>query len=204
MDNIKNIIFDLGGVFLNIDFKITEQDFRDLGVTGFSDMFNQHHSNDLFEQLETGKISPEAFYEAFRLATKSQLTDEQIRDAWNALLLDFPPERLLWLDKIMKKYRVYLYSNTNLIHYDAFMDSFRKTTGRKDFNAFFLKAWYSHELGLRKPYADSFRQILQQENLNPAETLFIDDTLKNIEGAREAGMEVIHLVPPMTVLDLEI
>src|SRR5471030_2272045 len=117
MDNIKNIIFDLGGVFLNIDFKITEQDFRDLGVTGFSDMFNQHHSNDLFEQLETGKITPEQFYEAFRKATGTQLTDEQIRNAWNALLLDFPTERLVWLDKIMKKYRVYLYSNTNLIHY---------------------------------------------------------------------------------------
>lgn len=205
MTSIKNILFDLGGVFMNLDFSLTEKAFLDLGVSRFPEMFNQHHSNDLFEQLETGKINDQAFYAAFRKESgQAQLTDGQIRTAWNALLLDFPPERLVWLAEIGTKYNIYLYSNTNRIHYEAFMEILQKENGVVDFDGYFLKAWYSHEVGLRKPYADSFRQLLQMENLNPAETLFIDDTLKNIIGAREAGLQTHHLVAPETVLDLEL
>ncbi|GAC1397109.1 MAG: hypothetical protein NVSMB63_17540 [Sediminibacterium sp.] len=129
MNQIKNILFDLGGVFLNIDFKLTEKAFAELGVTGFSEMFSQHHSNNLFEELETGRISPGEFYEAFRAATQTSLSDQQIRDAWNALLLDFPPQRLDWLEEIRHRYNIYLFSNTNAIHYDHFMDSFSKLSG---------------------------------------------------------------------------
>jgi putative hydrolase of the HAD superfamily len=189
---------------MNIDFKKTEQAFLNLGVTGFNDMFTQHHANDLFENLETGKITPEQFYESFRQAIGKPLTNTQIKDAWNALLIDFPPERIKWLGNISRKYNVYLYSNTNLIHYESFMDTFCKNTGLPDFNQFFIKAYYSHELGLRKPYVNSFEYILKEQNLNPAETLFIDDTYSNIEGAKAAGMQTIHLEAPKTVLDLNI
>lgn len=204
MQSIQNIIFDLGGIFLNIDYPATEKAFIELGVTNFHELFAQNHANDLFEQLETGKIQPEAFYAAFRETTGLQVTDAQIRGAWNAMLLDFPPDRLEWLGAIGKKYNVFLYSNTNQIHYDAFIDTFRKQTGLKEFNDYFVKAHYSHELGLRKPYPESFRALLQLHGLNAAETLFIDDTLKNIEGARQAGLQTIHLAPPRTVLDLEL
>ena len=202
MQSIKNIIFDLGGVFMNLDFHITERAFINLGITEFPTLFTQHHANELFEQLETGKISPRVFYEAFRQSTQSQLSDEQIKTAWNALLLDFPVERLDWLDKIRLKYNVYLFSNTNLIHYEAFMQIFTKSTGQPDLNRYFIKAYYSHELGLRKPYVASFKKILEVKKLEAAETLFIDDTAKNIEGAQQTGMQTIHLVPPTTVLDL--
>ena len=204
MQPIKNIIFDLGGIFMNLDFKLTEQAFIDLGVTEFPTMFNQHHSNDLFEQLETGKISPEVFYDAFRKESGSSLSNEQIKTAWNALLLNFPPERLQWLDTIRQRYKVYLFSNTNLIHHDAFMEILEKENGETNFNRYFIKAWYSHELGLRKPYPESFTEILRQENLLAAETLFIDDTYKNIEGAQKTGLQTIHLVEPRTVLDLKL
>lgn len=100
---IKNIIFDLGGVFLNIDFQLTNQAFIKLGVPHFNEMFTQHFSNPLFELLETGKITEEEFYEAFRQESKMHLTNEQIKTAWNALLLDFPPERIDWLENIGKK-----------------------------------------------------------------------------------------------------
>ncbi len=204
MNPIKNILFDLGGIFMNIDFKKTEQAFYDLGVTGFNEMFTQHHANDLFENLETGKITPEQFYESFREATGKPLTNTQIKNAWNALLLDFPPERIHWLEKISQKYNVYLYSNTNLIHYESFMEIFQQNTGLPDINQLFIKAYYSHELGLRKPYVASFQNILNEQNLDPAETLFVDDTYSNIEGAKAAGMQTIHLVAPKTVLDLDI
>lgn len=198
----KNIIFDLGGIFMNLDFSLTEQAFIDLGITQFPTMFTQHHSNNLFEQLETGQMSELEFYDAFRRETGSDLTNEQIKTAWNALLLDFPPERLDWLGRIGEEYRIYLFSNTNRIHYDAFVEILARENNCTDFDSYFIKAYYSHELGLRKPYTASFQKILEEQGLHPAETLFIDDTAKNLIGASEAGMQTIHLVAPQTVLDL--
>jgi putative hydrolase of the HAD superfamily len=204
MQPIKNIIFDLGGVFLNINFQLTNSAFANLGVDRFAEMFNQHHSNDLFEMLEKGEISAPAFYEAFRKESGTNISDDAIRNAWNALLLDFPPKRIEWLAQIKKRYNIYLFSNTNQIHYDAFMADFGKTFGGKDFNSYFIKAYYSQTLGLRKPSVASYKAIIQEQGLIPAETLFIDDTIKNIEGAKEAGLQTIHLVAPNTVLDLEL
>ncbi|MFY9465272.1 MAG: HAD family phosphatase [Sediminibacterium sp.] len=202
MEPVKNIIFDLGGVFLNIDYQLTSKAFRDLGVHQFDAMFTQQHSNDLFELLETGRLSPGEFYDAFRKETALDLTDEQIKTAWNALLLDFPAERINWLEAIRERYRIYLFSNTNQIHYDQFIADFARTFPDKDFNSYFIHAYYSQTLGLRKPYVASFQQILTEQQLNPAETLFIDDTFKNIEGAQQAGLRTIHLEAPKTVLDL--
>jgi glucose-1-phosphatase len=204
MKKIKNIIFDLGGVFLDIDFKATEKAFVSLGVTNFNDFYTQHTASTLFEDLETGKVSPAAFYDGFRKETGAQLTDDQIRDAWNAMLGRFPVERLSWLEDIGFRYNIYLYSNTNVIHYDAFQKIYRECTGKENFDDYFVKAHYSHDLGSRKPYAESFTKLLNAEKLNPEETLFIDDSYKNIEGAKEAGLQAFLLLPPKTVLDLDL
>lgn len=204
MQPIKNIIFDLGGIFMNLNFKLTEQAFIDLGIKEFPQMFNQHHSNDLFEELETGKISEDSFYRKFREATQTNLANEQIKTAWNALLLNFPPERLQWLEKVRTQYKVYLFSNTNIIHYEAFREILVRENNCTDFDNYFIKAYYSHDLGLRKPHIESFQKILEEQGLAAAETLFIDDTLKNIEGAQKAGLQTLHLVAPRTVLDLDL
>lgn len=202
MTNVKNILFDLGGVFLDINYQLTEQAFIDLGITDFGQRFNQQFSNTLFEDLETGKIDPETFYEAFRKETGTNLSNQAIETAWNALLLDFQPERLEWLEAIGKKYAVYLYSNTNIIHYQCFMKMFEERFGGRSFNEYFRTAYYSHELGMRKPYPASYTRIMELEQLNPAETLFIDDTLKNIEGARAAGLQTRWLQPGMLVQEI--
>src|SRR3954470_23450788 len=127
MQTLKNIIFDLGGVLLNIDFKETEMAFAALGIGNFNAYYTLQSATPLFENLETGKITPEAFYEAFRTLVKTSLTDEQIRQAWNALLLGFPPERITWLKEIAKRYNIYLLSNTNAIHYEAIAKKYRET-----------------------------------------------------------------------------
>ncbi|BFG71208.1 HAD family phosphatase [Sediminibacterium sp. KACHI17] len=202
MNVVKNILFDLGGIFLNIDYQKTEQAFVDLGVKEFNQFFSQQFSNTLFESLETGKITPVDFYDAFRKETKTSLSDEAIENAWNAMLLDFPKERLQWLEEIGQRYPIYLFSNTNIIHYQCFIDKFEKQFPQSSFNDYFRKAYYSHELGMRKPYPDSYRKIMELENLDPAETLFIDDTPKNIEGAQQAGLQTILLNNGRTVLDL--
>lgn len=200
---VQAIIFDLGGIFLNIDYQRTEDAFVALGVTDFAHYFQQQHSNPLFEDLETGKVGAVEFYTRFREQTGLNLTNEQIQLAWNAMLLDFPGERLDWLREIGKKYPIYLYSNTNIIHYECFMNDFVATFGF-DLNTLFRTAYYSHALGLRKPYPASYQAILDREGLEAATTLFIDDTPKNIAGAQEAGLQTILLNDGRTVLDLHL
>jgi putative hydrolase of the HAD superfamily len=204
MQGVKNIIFDLGGVLFNIDFKKTEAAFVALGVENFSEMFTQYHSNDLFIQLETGAISPDEFYDAFRECTQIALTNHQIKTAWNALLIDFRLPSLEWLESIKNKYRIFLFSNTNQIHYESFLETYFIQTGKTNFNDFFEKAYYSQEMGLRKPSLEPFIQILENHGLVAAETVFIDDTLKNIEAANQVGLQTIHLQWPQTLPELDL
>lgn len=204
MQNIRNIIFDLGGVLLEIDFALTGKAFEKLGVHDFLSLYNQYHADTFFSDFEKGKVPDEAFFNHIRqICDCHHLSNEQIRDAWNALLIRFPEERVEWLFKIAKKYRIFLFSNTNSIHYQWFVAAFEKQTG-KAFNDCFIKAYYSHEMGLRKPDAASYRFILDEQHLLPNETLFIDDTEKNVIAARALGLSAIHLVKPQTVLDLNL
>jgi putative hydrolase of the HAD superfamily len=202
MQNIKNIIFDFGNIFINIHFSKTQEAFKNLGVRNYDQLFSQHHASSLFEDLEIGKISPNEFYEGFRFLTETSLSNEQIRDAWNAMLGDYSLEKLNWLDTVKNRYNLFLFSNTNKIHYDFFIPEYARLTGGKNLNDHFIKAYYSHELGLRKPYPESYRAILNEQNLQAAETVFIDDTIGNIEGAKAAGLQTIHLPPPQSVMDL--
>ena len=204
MKNYKNIIFDLGGIFIDIDYFKTENAFIDMGVTNFANLYTQHHASPLFEELETGKITPQQFYNNFREISGLDLADDKIEYAWNAMLGTFAPEKLDWLLGIKERYNIYLLSNTNLIHYNAFQETFRKSTGKHSFDDYFKKAWYSHTLGLRKPYPATYQHVMQQENLLPEETVFIDDTPKNIDGAKIAGLHTILLQHPETVLDLDL
>ncbi|MGC8751109.1 HAD family hydrolase [Hydrotalea sp.] len=204
MKKVHNIIFDLGGVFINLDFQKTTQAFQQLGIQNFQHFFSQNHSNELFIALETGKITPNEFFESLRKTTGINADNQTITEAWNAMLLNFPPERIEWLNKINKQYPVYLFSNTNIIHYNSFMQLFQRDIGMQNFNEQFVKAYYSHEMGMRKPDVDGFEYILQQNNLKPEETLFIDDTLANINTANALGFQTIHLTAPQTVLDLRL
>jgi FMN phosphatase YigB (HAD superfamily) len=198
----KNIIFDLGGVLLDIDFTLTGKAFEALGVHDFLSLYNQHHADTFFADFEKGKVSKEDFFDHIRrICDCHHLTNDQIRNAWDALLIRFPEERVQWLFSVAEKYRIFLFSNTNIIHYQWFAAAFEKQAG-KAFNDCFVKTYYSHEMGLRKPDPESYKMILREQQLIAAETLFIDDTIKNVEAAQELGMIGLHLVKPATVLDL--
>jgi putative hydrolase of the HAD superfamily len=203
---VKNIIFDLGGVLINLNYQLTRAAFENLGIANFNDLYTQHKANPLFENLEVGAIEPEAFYEALREATGLTLSNDQLETAWNAMLLDFPVERLQWLDQIKNKYNIYLFSNTNAIHYNAFTAIYAQTAPliglHPDFNHFFIEAHYSHTLGQRKPELAAFEAVLAKSGLDAAQTLFIDDTISNIEGAQKAGLQTIFLSGGLTVQDL--
>jgi FMN phosphatase YigB (HAD superfamily) len=202
MQTAKNIIFDLGGVLLEIDFALTGKAFEDLGVHDFLSLYNQYHADTFFADFEKGKVPVEEFVNHIRrICNCPHLSSEQITGAWDALLIRFPQERVDWLLSIAKKYRIFLFSNTNIVHYQWFAAAFERQAG-KAFNDCFVKAYYSHEMGLRKPDAESYQMILDEQNLIPAETIFIDDTLKNVEAAKKLGLIGVHLEKPRTVLDL--
>ena len=194
MPETKNIIFDLGGVLLDIDYQKTITAFHKLGLENFEEMFSQFKADALFEKLETGALSEVDFYAAIKKRTNAVITEEEIDNAWNALLLNFRNESLQFLEKLSGKYKIYLLSNTNSIHLKCFKKLFTIETGKPLLDAYFIKAWYSNEVGLRKPGAQFFEFVLQQENLNASETLFIDDTLFNIETAKNLGFKTHHLL----------
>lgn len=191
---IKNIIFDLGGVLLNLDFGKTADAFTALGIKNFNDYFNQFHANPLFKKLELGGVADNSFYDLLRHTASISASNQQIDLAWNAMLLDFPKERIEKLHELAKTYRLFLFSNTNAIHHAAFHSNFQQHFGF-DFDSLFEKAYYSHLIGYRKPGIESFEYVMSDSRLNPSETLFIDDTLPNVEAAIKAGLQAIHVTP---------
>ncbi len=191
----KNIIFDLGGVLLDIDYQRTIDAFGKLGLKNFESMYSQFQADELFEKLETGHISESGFYDAIKSKTETALSNEQIDDAWNALILHFRNESLQVLEQLSDHYKLYLLSNTNSIHLRCFKKLFTRETGKLLLDDYFIKAWYSNEVGLRKPDAAIFEFALQQQNLQANETVFIDDTLINIEAAKQLGIKTHHLLP---------
>ena len=200
----KNIIFDLGGVLLDIDYQKTISAFENLGLKDFETMFSQFKADELFERLETGHIIEADFYTAIKQRTEIPLTNEQIEGAWNALILNFRVDSLVFLENLSANYQLYMLSNTNSIHLKYFKTLFTTQTGKPTLDAYFIKALYSNEIGLRKPNEDIFEFILQEENLSAAETLFIDDTLMNIETAQKLGFKTHHLLPTERIELLEI
>ena len=192
---IKNIIFDLGGVLLNIDYNKTAEAFRKIGYLNFDQMFSQYRASPLFEALETGKISENEFLECMARLSTLPVTPDAIIGAWNAMMLDFRAESLLTLETLSKKYRLYLLSNTNSIHLSRFRKIFTRDTGKPILDDYFSRTWYSHEIGLRKPHREIYEYVLQQAIMMPHETFFIDDSINNIETARALGI-MTHLLLP--------
>ena len=195
MTETKNIIFDLGGVLLDIDFQKTIDAFKKLGIENFEEMFSQINADELFEKLETGNITEPDFYSAIKSRAKTNISDAEIDGAWNALILKFRTESLQYLETLSKSYKLFLLSNTNSIHLQYFKQLFTEQTGKPLLDAYFIKAWYSNEVGLRKPGSEIFEFVLQEEKLIAGETLFIDDTLINIETAKKLGFKTHHLLP---------
>jgi glucose-1-phosphatase len=202
MKNIKNIIFDLGGVILNLDFKRTENALRELGIDNFSAYMSQVHISSFFEEYEIGKIDDATFIKSLQSLTQKPLTEEQVVNAWNALLLDFPQERIELLQSLKEKYRLFLLSNTNLIHYRKYQEQIYLQTGGY-LEDLFEKTYYSHSVGLSKPDVAIFQLVIKENKLDPGETLFVDDTEGNLAGAKQAGLHVAHIKPGTSILDLE-
>ena len=190
---IKNIIFDFGGVILGIDYQKTVDAFKALGVANFDELYSQHQQNHLFDLLETGKIEPENFISELQKDLPPKVTPKEIEDAWNALLLSYPRNRIDYIQKINGDFPLFLLSNTNAIHEKCFSERLEQEHPDVNWELLFDQIYYSHEVGMRKPNAEIFELVLREQGLDPTETLFIDDTLQHIEGAKNVGLQTYHL-----------
>ncbi|MDR2038741.1 MAG: HAD family phosphatase [Bacteroidales bacterium] len=199
---IKNIIFDLGNVVIKIDPDLTINQFKELGIEDFDSIYTMMKQSDIFDKLDTGKISVSEFHEAIRTHAKRNLTDEQIDDAWCAMLLDFPDENIELLRRLRTEYQLYLLSNTNQLHIDRYLKKLLKEKGSPLLPDLFNHTFYSHEIGYRKPNRESFEYVLKAEKLKAAETIFIDDLEHNVIGARSVGMQAYHFTSEQQLTDL--
>jgi len=203
--SVHNIIFDLGGVFLDLDFSLTVSALQKLiGM----EVYSRNHQFEFIDQFEMGQISAGEFRAEIRilasasgLKEKKPLSDSDIDLAWNAMLKELPLRRIEWLKNISSKKRVFLLSNTNEIHKLAFDQIAAKALGSiQAFDEIFEGAYYSHLIGLRKPSPEVYKYIVDRHGLDPHHTLFVDDTHSNLIGAEAAGLMVKHLREDVTSL----
>jgi putative hydrolase of the HAD superfamily len=183
---IDTIIFDFGDIFINLDKEATPLALKNLGLKEWN--LNLDALNLDFEK---GKISETEFILGFQNYIPNA-SIHQIREAWNAILLDFPLYRLEFLQMLSQKHRLFLLSNTDSIHIERFQHR-AGISFYRDFYQCFEKVYFSFELGMRKPEAAIFEFVIKEHNLLPKNTLFVDDNLQNIESAEKLGLQVWHL-----------
>lgn len=183
---INTLVFDFGDIFINLDKEAPVLAFEKLGLKKwYADLALSN------QQFEKGEITEMEFIEGFQKYLP-YATVEEIRAAWNSILLDFPLYRLEFLQLLSKKYRLFLLSNTDAIH----IDKFEHNVGisfYSDFYQCFEKVYFSFELGMRKPDLEIFNYLIDQHELSPKRTLFIDDKKENTDAASKLGIQVWNL-----------
>lgn len=185
----KAVLFDLGGVLIDIDYHATERAFEQLGVADFKERYTQLAQNELFDRFECGEISPQHFVNLLLPYTQSGTSPNQVVAAWNAMLGTFPSEKMNMLSRLVKTTPLFMLSNTNELHWIEVKRAWQKVT-TQPMQHFFSAIYLSHEIGKRKPHPETFVWICQQMGFEPADVLFIDDSPQHIEGATQAGLQV--------------
>ena len=191
--NFDTIIFDLGGVVINLDYGKTTQAFEALGLTNFNDLYSQAAQSGLFDAFEKGECSVQYFINKVLDYLPTGTQANQVVEAWNAMILDFPLENLALLKRLQGEKRTFLLSNTNEIHIQKVHHHLQQVSDEITLHPYFEKVYFSSDIGMRKPDAEIFEFVLKEQGLDPSRTLFIDDTEQHILGAKEVGIQTYHL-----------
>jgi HAD superfamily hydrolase (TIGR01509 family) len=197
----KAIIFDLGGVLIDLNYQLTISAFENLGIADFKNLYSQANQSGLFDAYETGKISTQRFINEVLNFMPTKCNPNLIVNAWNAMILDFKKDKYDLLVHLKKEYELFLLSNTNALHVDKVFSEWAKIS-KAPMESFFDKVYFSHQIGMRKPEAEIFLHVCNENNLNPNETLFIDDSVQHIEGAEKVGLRTL-LHPQNQSLDAD-
>jgi glucose-1-phosphatase len=199
---IKNIIFDLGNVVIDIEPSKTYDAFAVLSKSKKAhevEFLIKEHK--IWANYEKGLITEKEFRQLLALHLDLDATDFEIDTAFNALLLPILPTRIDLIEKLGQKYRLFVLSNTSKIHMIDFEKIVEKCTGRTDFWKLFEKPYFSFEMGKLKPEIEIYQQVLSESNLAASETLFLDDLLHNIEAAKTLNINTIHIQRPLSLLE---
>lgn len=198
-DGISNIIFDLGEVIIDLDIPGTLRRFAERSGRTEQEVRDIYSASDVFLNYEKGLISDEAFREGANRLFGTNMASDEIDAIWNNMLVHLPLRRLEFLDRIKQNYRTFLLSNTNAIHLRAFN---AMLPGSRPLESYFERAYYSHIMNMRKPDAEIFLRVLEENNLRPEQTLFLDDNADNIQGAAACGIVAVRVARPDDILSL--
>ena len=193
ISKLDTLILDLGGVLIDVDYDRSARAFKQLGVDRFEQQFSKARQTPLFDRFEKGEIGPKEFRNEVRTLLNPDLKDKDIDACWNAMLGSIPAERMVLVEELRMRYRVYLLSNTNKIHVPAFLEIVKRENKVQDFRQEFDGTYFSCEMGMRKPDAVIFQHVMKDTFASPDRTLFIDDSIQHVEGARKAGLHAEHL-----------
>ncbi|MFN0187851.1 MAG: HAD family hydrolase [Bacteroidia bacterium] len=193
---IKNIIFDLGGVIINLSTQNTVDEFAKLAGISQEEVNQRMIQSQEFHDYEKGLISDSSFRTHVCGMLGKIASDVEIDRCWNAMLLDIPIERIRLLERLKNNYRIFLLSNTNEIHLKCFSSIVNHVTGNASLDSYFEKAYYSHHMKMRKPDAEIYDFVLTENKLNPSQTIFLDDNLTNLKGAEQCGINTFHVQHP--------
>jgi len=197
LNKVNNLIFDLGGVIINLDFQAAYEHFSLLSGLSIPEVIGRTDSLMLFEDYEKGLITSSEFRQKIRDLLNISAADKSIDQAWCAMLGDIPAVRLKLLKRLKNTYRTFALSNTNDIHVRKFNDIVKKSLGNTDLlGDHFEEIYFSHEMKMRKPDSEIYLKVLQEQQLQPEQTLFIDDNRGNIDGAANLGIQTLHLQDP--------
>jgi glucose-1-phosphatase len=189
--DIKNIIFDLGGVLIDLDINKTYLELEKLLDVKAEEIYPKYQS--YFDEYEKGELITENFLWKLQNISKNVPESPELIKAWNAMILGWVEEKLKFLYEIKNNYNIYLLSNTNELHIHHVRKNLKKHQGIQNFETeFFKKAYYSHELNMRKPSTAIYEYVVKDSNLATEETLFIDDNLDNVIAAKSIGLFVHH------------
>ncbi|MGP8216558.1 MAG: HAD family hydrolase [Bacteroidia bacterium] len=199
--NITTLVFDLGGVLFDIDYTLTQKAFIALGAADFHQRYSQQLQHGIFDEFEKGKVTASHFRAELLKWLPAGTTESQVDKAWNALLIGFPKEKVELVERLRKRYKVLLLSNTNEIHLPAVMEMMDKEHGKGVMERMFEKEYYSCKIGMRKPDSVIFQHVLHENSLEASSTLFIDDSIQNINGAGSVGIQTLHCTKDVNLFE---
>jgi|JI10StandDraft_1071094.scaffolds.fasta_scaffold85316_2 putative hydrolase of the HAD superfamily len=203
LSNIKAIVFDIGNVLIDIDYPKTISNFQALATIDFNTIVSYHKQIDIFNQFEKGKVTVDEFVSTLKQYLRNDVTNEQIIAAWNTMLVYYPEQKINLLRSLKAKgFQLYALSNINELHIAEMNSKVHAHFGIDAFSSLFDKAYYSNEVGFRKPEKELYEILLQETAIRPQEMLFIDDKLENLVPAEKLGIQTFHLLQPNDLYEL--
>jgi putative hydrolase of the HAD superfamily len=190
--NVKNVILDLGGVLLDYNPQKTFSALKRILTPENSEEIQWDEIPEIVVAMETGRWTKHEFLEYIKRVCKPDVIEEEIIDAWCAMIQEFPHERVEMVKTLSEKYKVYMLSNTNALHIKYFEKEF-KNRYHCSLQHLFSKVYYSSEIGFRKPDAESFLHVLTDAGIKAEETIFIDDREDNCQAAESLGMQSLKV-----------